>query len=386
MKMNHARKRAFRCVLIATVVFLAPQLSAQGIPSKVSDQEFWRLISEFSEPGGFFRSENFVGNETSLQEPIPELMKRIRPGGVYIGVAPDQNFTFLVALRPKLAFIIDIRRQNLIQHLVYKANIELSPTRADFLSRLFSRARPAGIGANAPIDSLLAAFYGTPPSTALFRQNLSAIKTHLTKTHGFALTDQDTVILAHVFESFFRAGPDITYNYPSSSGGGGRGGGGGIGGMPTYASMVAESDLQGARRSYLANEQLYGVLRTMQLNNLIIPLVGDFAGTKTLRTVGQFVRDKGATITTFYTSNVEQYLFQTPDDWSRFYSNMSTWPLDSTGTLIRSAPSNNARTAGVTGWPGARSTMLISYMRDIVNSFRLGRVLTYTDVLALSRQ
>ncbi len=391
--MSLTRRRALQRILFACFIALAPQLSAQatvaqgtvaqGLPAKVSDQEFWRMVTQFSEPGGYFRSENFVGNETSLQEVLPDLTKRVRTGGVYIGVAPDQNFTFLVALRPKIAFIVDIRRQNLIQHLVYKASIELSPTRADFLSRLFSRAKPTGLSPTTSIDTLLSAFYGSPPSSTLFAQNLAAVKNHLTRQHGFALTAQDTVILVHVMESFYRAGPEITYNYPSSSGGGGRGG---SGGMPTYATMVSGSDGNGARRSYLGSEQLYGVLRTMQLNNLIIPLVGDFAGPRTLRTVGQFVREKGATITTFYTSNVEQYLFQTPDDWSRFYGNMSTWPLDSSSTLIRSAPMANARQAGVIGWPGARSTMLLSYMRDIVASFRSGRITAYGDVLALSKQ
>jgi hypothetical protein len=159
-----------------------------------------------------------------------------------------------------------------------------------------------------------------------------------------------------------------------------------MGGMPTYASMISERDGAGERRSYLANEQLYGVLRQMQLNNLIVPLVGDFAGPKALRTVGQFARDRGATITTFYTSNVEQYLFQSSDDWSRFYGNMSTWPLDSSSTLIRSAPTNNARAGGVNGWPGARSTMLLSFMQEIVGAFKAGRILSYIDVLALSKQ
>jgi hypothetical protein len=343
------------------------------------------MVTDFSEPGGWFRSENFVGNETSLQHTIPELTRRVRPSGVYLGVAPDQNFTFIVALRPQIAFILDIRRQNLVQHLFYKAATELSPTRADFLSRVFSRARPEGLSRTAPVDSLIYAFRLSPPSMGLFQQNLSAIKDHLIKRHGFALTEQDTSMLRHVAETFFRAGPDITYNTSGGGFGGGGGGGRGGGGMPTYATMIVESDLERVRRSYLATEQSYGILRGMQMNNLIVPVVGDFAGPKALRTIGQYVRDRGATVTTYYTSNVEQYLFQAPDDWARFYSNMATLPLDSSSTLIRSAPQNNVRMAGVAGWPGARSTMLLSYMTDIVSAFRAGRIVGYGDVLALAR-
>ena len=67
------------------------------------------------------------------------------PGGVYLGVAPDQNFTYMVAVRPRMAFILDIRRGNLLQHLLYKAVFELSADRAEFVSMLFSKPRPAGL-------------------------------------------------------------------------------------------------------------------------------------------------------------------------------------------------------------------------------------------------
>src|SRR5204862_5123871 len=90
------------------------------LPARISDQAFWHLVAEFSEPGGFFRSDNLVSNETTFQHVIPELQKRTRAGGVYLGVGPDQNFTYILALRPALSFIVDVRRQNMLLHLMYK--------------------------------------------------------------------------------------------------------------------------------------------------------------------------------------------------------------------------------------------------------------------------
>ena len=121
---------------------VAPQ--PPSLPTRLSDQEFWKLSSELSEAGGYFRSENLVSNEHTFQYVIPALRAAVRPGGVYLGVAPDQNFTYIVATRPRMAFIVDIRRGNLLQHLMYKALIELSADRADFVSRLFSKRRPGG--------------------------------------------------------------------------------------------------------------------------------------------------------------------------------------------------------------------------------------------------
>src|ERR1700741_5421579 len=116
--------------------------AAAELPSQLSDEEFWKLVTDLSETGGYFRSDNFVSNETTFQFVIPELKNTIKPGGVYMGVGPDQNFTYIANLEPKISFILDIRRQNMLQHLMYKALIETSANRAEFVSRLFSRPRP----------------------------------------------------------------------------------------------------------------------------------------------------------------------------------------------------------------------------------------------------
>ena len=128
-------------VLLASAVYVwhGTEVQPQALPEQLPDSEYWRLIDEFSEPGGYFRSDNFISNETTFQYVIPELQKKIKPGGVYLGVGPDQNFTYIAALQPKLAIITDIRRQNMLLHLVYKALFEMSANRVEFLSKLFSR-------------------------------------------------------------------------------------------------------------------------------------------------------------------------------------------------------------------------------------------------------
>src|SRR5205814_381591 len=78
-------------------------------------------------------------------------------GRVYMGVGPEQNFTYIVALKPKIAFIIDIRRGNLDLQLMYKALFELSKDRAEFVSRLFSRRRPDGLGPQSSVRETFAA-------------------------------------------------------------------------------------------------------------------------------------------------------------------------------------------------------------------------------------
>ena len=78
---------------------------------------------------------------------IPDLLRTSKTKRVYLGVGPEQNFTYIAALKPRMAFIVDIRRGNLQLHLMYKALFELSADRADFIFRLFSRKRPEGLDA-----------------------------------------------------------------------------------------------------------------------------------------------------------------------------------------------------------------------------------------------
>jgi hypothetical protein len=73
----------------------------------------------------------------------------------------------------------------------------------------------------------------------------------------------------------------------------------------------------------------------LQEKNLLVPVVGNFAGPKAIRSVGQYVRDRGAVVSAFYLSNVEQYLSQM-QVWYTFCGNFATLPLDESSTFIYS--------------------------------------------------
>ena len=151
---------------------------APALPDKLTDTDFWSLVAELSEPGGEFRSDNLLSNEIYLQTVIPQLVRVSKLNRVYLGVGPEQNFTYIAALRPKMVFIVDVRRGNLHLHLMYKALFEMSKDRADFIFRLFSRKRPDGLGAKSTTDEIFSALYelykATPEKEAndLLKQNL----------------------------------------------------------------------------------------------------------------------------------------------------------------------------------------------------------------------
>src|SRR6476661_1753891 len=183
--------RAVRPIPLLAALLVAgtapTRAAAQGVPNRLADSTFWRLMQEYSETAGTFRSENFVSNETSLQWIIPSLTRRVAPGGVYLGVAPDQNFTLIAALRPSIAFIVDIRHQNAMQHLMYKALIETSATRAEFLATLFARAPLVGVDGASSVGQLFDALSRQPADSVRYRESLAMITDRLMRVHGFAL-------------------------------------------------------------------------------------------------------------------------------------------------------------------------------------------------------
>jgi hypothetical protein len=369
------------------------------LPERLADSTYWRIISEFSEPSGFFLSENFVSNETEWQTVIPSALQIVPKGSVYLGVGPEQNFTYIAALKPRIAFITDIRRQNLVQHLLYKAIFELSNDRGDFLSRLFSRNRPGGLDSATDAAALVTAFAGTKPDTAYYSLNQSAILDYLVNRRGFALTSEDSSTLKAVYSVFFTMGPDISYSstsrtrpnpssvpmvfmgpdsvqrvvtYRVSLGGG----------FATFASLLTENDGTGLNRGWLATEANYRWLREFQLKNLLVPIVGDFAGPKALRAIGAYLSSRGERIGAFYVSNVEQYLFQNGVD-SRFYANVGTLPIDSASQFIRSFP--NAFRALQLGRPAARLAQTLSPIGSILEMYRAGRIRTYLELQSIGR-
>ena len=317
-------------ILLVIAVWLAPPVRT-ALPERLSDEQFWAIISDSSEPGGSFRSDNLLSNELQMQHVIPELMKTAAPGRAYLGVGPEQNFTYISVLKPSIAFIVDIRRLNLNLHLLYKALFELSADRADFVSRLFSKKRPDGLTAASSAAEIFKGYWDIETGEALYKQNLEQIRSHLTKTHKLPLTPDDLRGIETVYYAFYWYGPIIQYS--TSMGGGG-------GNFPTYAQLMTATDEKGVARGYLASEEQFSFLKALHSRNLILPIVGDFAGTKALKAVGQYLKERDTAVSVFYLSNVEQYLGR-EGRLTPFCENVKTLPLDGSSTFIRSIRDGN---------------------------------------------
>jgi hypothetical protein len=192
----------------------------------------------------------------------------------------------------------------------------------------------------------------------------------LIETHGFPLSEDDTMQIRYILSNFSQEGPDLSYSFLGSYYQGTLG-------MPTYRQLMDATDGAGRQWSFLATEDQFLRIQDSQRKNLIIPLVGDFAGPKTIRAVGRYMAQHHAALSVFYTSNVEMYLFQQGDEWKHFYENVATLPVRSTSSFIRFA-------AGRGQGSGIRS-QLWSPVNDVLEGVRAGKIDDYSGVLRQSQ-
>ena len=306
----------------------APASSAAIRPQQaLSDADFAALIERISEPGGYFDTDNLISNEAGYLKVIDALARTGIEGGAYVGVGPDQNFSYIAQARPDIVFITDVRRDNLLQHLLLKALIERAPTRVAFLAGLHGRVppEPATSWRDRSIDDIVDYIDGLPADAA----GLDALQQEIgaaIRSFGVPLTDEDLATIERFHVSFVRAGLGLRFtSYGRAS----------QPYYPTYRQLVLETDIDGDQASYLSSAEAYEVVRRLQLANKIIPVVGDLAGGHALREMGVVMREMGVELEAFYTSNVEFYLWRarTFDEWE---ANFASMPLADDAVIIRS--------------------------------------------------
>lgn len=295
--------------------------------TELADSSFARIIGDFSEPDRFFDTNNLISNEGTYLDVASTLDSLSISGGAYVGVGPDQNFSYIARIRPRIAFLIDIRRDNMLEVLWYKALFHLSESRVEYLARLFGRPPPSDAAAwsERPIDDLLSMIDSAPSDPGLLRSIRAHIEEYL-RSLGVPLRQADFETIVRMHQRFATEGLGLRFNTfgrPPR------------GCYPAYGELLSARDFVGRPASYLATEDDFRFVKMMHDENLIIPIVGDLAGDQALGRIGAYLRERGTKVSAFYTSNVEFYLAQ-DGSFGPFLENLAALPHDTASVIIRS--------------------------------------------------
>ncbi|MCZ6807322.1 MAG: hypothetical protein O7F08_10240 [Deltaproteobacteria bacterium] len=348
----------------------APIASSRVVQTATT--EFGRLIQNLSEPGGYFDTDNLISNETSYLHVMGRMREMEVSGGAYLGVGPSQNFSYMAQIRPSIAFLVDIRRDNLLQHFLFKALFQLADSRVHYLAMLFGRPIPrdtAGWAARG-IEDLVAYIDGTPPDEESVAAYSSAVAVRVT-SFGLPISDSDLATIRRFHNTFIRAGPGLRFNSfnraPQPY-------------YPTLRQLLLETDLTGKKANYLAAEEHFLYLKSMQQRDLIVPVVGDLAGDRAVRAIGDYLEQIDERVSAFYTSNVEFYLMG-DGSFDRFADNVATLPRTERSVIIRSYFGGRFRYRHPEAVPGYYSVQLLQTIQSFVEEHNARGFASYLDVV-----
>ncbi|MBL8188876.1 MAG: hypothetical protein JNK38_12760, partial [Acidobacteria bacterium] len=302
--MKYYRPSSIRTVLLVIVLGLCalPSLAQQKVVLGDRREDFAQLVARLSERAGYFGSDNLVSNELSYQHVLSTLSKMNVSGGVYLGVGPDQNFTYIAQIKPKLAIMLDIRRDALLQHLMFKSLFMMSRSRIEYFSNLFARPLPKDYKKwnDRPIRDLVDYFDRVP----LDQKLADKIKADMRKRidgFGVPLNQRDWETLEEIYQAFYTDCMEVRYTIRDRPTGRF---------FPAYRDILLEKDLAGKQRNYMASEATFQVIKTMHDQNRIVPATGDISGVKALKSIGDYLKEINEKVSAFYVSNVEFYLFR----------------------------------------------------------------------------
>jgi hypothetical protein len=342
-------------LLAVSGVGLARGVATRGIQTVTirDDTTFAGTVARLSEPAGYFDSDNLISNETSYLHAVSHLRSIGVQGGAYIGVGPDQNFSYIAAVKPSIAFMIDIRRDNLLMHLMFKALFQRSRNRLEYLARWTGRLVPDDVRDwdNASIDSILAYVDSLPidPSGTETREILRTVR-----SYGIPFVAVDTSTLLRFHNEFILQGLDLKFN---SSGRAPRYY------YPTLRDLILQRDLDGYRASYLATEERWRFIKDLEARHRIIPVTGDLAGSKAFPAISREISALKEHVSALYVSNVEMYIWR-DGSFTTFAANAARLPRTERSVIIRSFFGGGFGQSHPLNKPDHVSTQLVQTLDD----------------------
>jgi hypothetical protein len=338
---------------------VAPKAVPAGdaLPGKPPSQPIHELVAQLSERDRYYFSDNYVSNETSQLQVAP-LLQALPAGGAYLGVGPEQNFSYIALVRPEVAFIVDIRRRNMLLHLLYKAIFEEATTRSHFLTLLVGRPfqKESDPGAQAGVAQVIQHAEKLPRDRELWRASHARLVERITAGYRVALEVSDKVALREAHQAFFDDQLDIQFELHMKT-------------RPRYPKLrdqLAMRAPDGQELGFMASEKAFRFVQRMQAEHRIIPLVGDFAGNRALPGVAEYLRKNSIRLGVFYVSNVEEFLFE-DKLWPKWVDNVGALPADEQSIFVRAWMNHHPRHPKQLN--GERTTTLVQRFSD----FRAGQ-------------
>jgi hypothetical protein len=295
------------------------------------DLSFRKLIDSLSVLEVGPPADNLMSNEDSFPRICSDIQQHVSKNGIYLGVGPDQNFSYIAHTQPRLAFILDHRRRNLLLHLVHKALFGLSPDRISYLNRLTAR-QPKLSSADLTIDQLIARYR----AVSFNNDWLSAVIDEVVRVlEPYSIVRHDEWSALATIQAKL-AGPGMNARFLA------------LPIYPTLELLIRTQDRLHRPAHFLTQEVLYQRVRELQLRDCILPLTGDFADSVTLPRLARWLRMHQLTLSFLYISDVEFFLLRS-GRFDSYVQNLSLLPWSASVQIARTSTREITHPARVAG-------------------------------------
>jgi len=333
--------------------------------------EFARLIDRLSERGRYFDTDNLITNESSYLHVIGKLADLGIEGGGYIGVGPEQNFSYVAQVKPSIAFMIDIRRDNLLHHLLHKALFEIAQDRLQYLCLWLGRPGSEDDSlAHASLPAMVNYIDRTSATPVAAVRARAKVREKILE-FGLQFSAEDFATIDRFHQTFIAEGLSLRFRShgrpPQPE-------------FPTLRQLLLETDLEGNLAHYLSSDDRFGLLKSMQEQDLIVPVVGDLAGDHALPEIGRYLQERRERVSVIYTSNVEYYLVR-DGGFDTFVGNLRQLPRDENSVIIRSYFQSGASDQHPQQVAGYASTQLMETITSLLEEYSAGSVSSYWDLV-----
>jgi hypothetical protein len=232
-----------------------------------------------------------------------------------------------------------------------------------------ARSFDAGSAVNLSAEALVAEVDAIRVDPAYAADTRARIRS-LVASYGIPLRAEDLATIDRYHGEFVRQGLDLRFRSTGRSP---------RPYYPTLRELVLATDLEGRRGSFLAAEDAYQKVKSLQARGRVLPVVGDLGGEGALPAIATFLQERGLEVSAFYTSNVEFYLFP-QGTFDRFARSVASLPAQRDAVLIRSIFLSSFWGEHPLAVPGMMSVQVLERFSDFVSTYRSGGFPTYSDL------
>src|SRR5262249_5388152 len=146
---------------------------------------------------------------------------------------------------------------------------------------------------------------------------------------------------------------------------------------PNYRELLLETDRTGRKRSFLASEDDFQFIRSLESHDALIPVVGDVSGKHALAAIGEWMTQHNEKLGALYISNVENYLFR-GGSFDSYMDNLKRLPHSNRTLVIRSIFGGYGLREAV---PGYYSISTVQPLSAMLADYAAGKYQSYADLL-----